>query len=308
MIILNTAHHRCTGSEIIAAASNSVVNKEEANRGRHYGRAFRSFCPPACTGVDFYTRTNCKALRRTHYVIGKNDIKRTIPVPIFFRSPELKLNELSCSPGVRLSVRLSVCKFFTYSSSRPEPQRKTIILGFKRIQVRSNEGTRPFTRWDNYEIPNENTLIQFKRSPEPLDEFQPTLDKASWNECDLRFYKKGPFNFQKEDHRFFVPNQCYDIKKLFSNVYWFKLISQVSNVALGSLVIMILIRLNISQIVCLVLYVWKINLGKTACTIPPALSLWNRKIITTNSLQRFLKILYIRWNTRYGRLQLPKQF
>ena len=82
-------------------------------------------------------------------------------------------------------------------------------------------------------------------------------------------------------------------KKLFSNVYWFKLISQVSNVALGSLVIMILIRLNISQIVCSVLYVWKINLGKTACTITPALSLWNRKKITTNSLQRFHKSLYI---------------
>ena len=94
----------------------------------------------------------------------------------FFSSPELKAQvSFSCS---LLSIGLSVCKLFTFSSSSQEPlgQFQPNLIGTKHpcvkgIQVCSNDEPKPFPRGDNYEIAkihSWNLKIFFSRTNGPI--------------------------------------------------------------------------------------------------------------------------------------------
>ena len=69
----------------------------------------------------------------------------------------------------------------------------------KRIQICTTEGPRPFPRGDNNEIAKiygRNLKIPFSKTSGPRQ-------KASLSEGYSRFYKKGPFNFQKDENGIF---------------------------------------------------------------------------------------------------------
>ena len=94
-----------------------------------------------------------------------------------FSSPELTA-QVSFSDRllsvVRLSVRLSICKPFTFSSSYSEPLGKFQTKHHPcvmKIQVCSNEGSRPFPRGDNNRISKihrRNLQIFFSRTTKPI--------------------------------------------------------------------------------------------------------------------------------------------
>ena len=119
--------------------------------------------------------------------IFNNPHKILKPFYFFISAPELKaqvsINDrlLSVCPFVRSFVRPSVCKLSTLPSS-PEPLGQfqlnlaQSILGWREIQVSSNEGPCPFPRGDIYEITEIHWRILIKfSSPEQLGKFQPNI-------------------------------------------------------------------------------------------------------------------------------------
>ena len=105
----------------------------------------------------------------------------------------------------------------------------------KEVQVCSNEGPCHFPRGDNYKIAkiHKRNLHYFYRTTEPISTNLGT--KHPWMKGIEILFKWQPINCHKVNNGFFPSlNQHYDIILC---VYWFKLLSQVNNVAHGPLVL-----------------------------------------------------------------------
>ena len=131
---------------------------------------------------------------------------------IFFSSPELKaqvsfsdhLSSVVCL-SVCLSVRLSVCKLFTFSSSSTEPlgqfqpnlaQNILWWRGFKFVQMK---GPALFKGEIIREQRKYIDKIKKSSSPEPLGQFQPNLAQSILGWRGFKFVQmKGPALFQGE--------------------------------------------------------------------------------------------------------------
>ena len=102
------------------------------------------------------------------------------------------------------------------------------------IQVCTNEWPHPFPRGDNYKIAKIHR--QKFSSQEPLGQFEWNLTQSSlwWR----GFTNKEYSIIKKQMIYFSTPNQRYDVIIALSKcVYWFILVSKVSDVAHGSLAV-----------------------------------------------------------------------
>ena len=114
-------------------------------------------------------------------------------------------SELFWSPVLRRqSVRLSVCKLFTFSSSSPKttgPISTKLCTKYpwvKGIQVCSNEGPCPFPRGDNYEIVKihwQCLEISYSRTTGPISIKLGT--KHPWVKRIQVYSNEGPHPFSK---------------------------------------------------------------------------------------------------------------